>query len=386
MSNVENVMHDMQLENRTHIDTDFLFDYITGIDEDIPHQVRAELEIPPGKRYCVMLSAPMEQFGIYGAAKIYKGFKTTDTDVPLVLCRNMGYCVLTVMKDCSEHQTRSIIERAQEIAGIKFFTVYADGLCGCRMYAIYEKLEKQLERVFYSENGELSVKADFEKGDEVAQFEMVAGTVLDGGVKNTEMYFRSLFKLIECSEPPVCMIKSYLVKLYSDMLIQNIGHNDAEMIKAVADIMKAQYLSQIKCIVINTAKKLANKNIPENGDVYSPLVRETVHIINDNIGNEELSLRWIAGNILYTNVDYLGKVFKKETGRNFSHYVMEKRMEAAKTSILEGVNYKIYEIAEKVGFGSNSQYFSQVFKKYTGVSPLEYKEYAKALKRNNAVG
>jgi two-component system response regulator YesN len=81
-------------------------------------------------------------------------------------------------------------------------------------------------------------------------------------------------------------------------------------------------------------------------------------------------------------VDYLGKLFKKETGRNFSHYVMEKRMEIAKRSILEGSTDKIYEVAAKVGYGTNSQYFSQVFKKYTGVSPLEYKEYARSIRKS----
>ena len=34
----------------------------------------------------------------------------------------------------------------------------------------------------------------------------------------------------------------------------------------------------------------------------------------------------------------------------------------------------IHQIAEVVGFGSNPQYFSQVFKKYTGMTPTEYAE------------
>ena len=49
-------------------------------------------------------------------------------------------------------------------------------------------------------------------------------------------------------------------------------------------------------------------------------------------------------------------------------------MELAKELIMGGKKDRIYEVAEKVGYGSNSQYFSQVFKKYTGISPLEYKE------------
>ena len=120
--------------------------------------------------------------------------------------------------------------------------------------------------------------------------------------------------------------------------------------------------------------------------IYSSLIRDTINIIDENIENENLSLRWLAGTILYTNVDYLGKLFKKETGKNFSHYVMEKRMEMAKDLIIEGKKDRIYEVAEKVGYGSNSQYFSQVFKKYTGVSPLEYREFARLAREKNEVG
>ena len=57
-------------------------------------------------------------------------------------------------------------------------------------------------------------------------------------------------------------------------------------------------------------------------------------------------------------------------------------MEMAKALIVEGKKDRIYEVAEKVGYGSNSQYFSQVFKKYTGVSPLEYKEFARLAREN----
>jgi two-component system response regulator YesN len=34
---------------------------------------------------------------------------------------------------------------------------------------------------------------------------------------------------------------------------------------------------------------------------------------------------------------------------------------------------KVYEIADRIGFGDNPQYFSQVFKRHTGFTPSEYK-------------
>nr|WP_307860449.1 AraC family transcriptional regulator [Paenibacillus cisolokensis] len=44
------------------------------------------------------------------------------------------------------------------------------------------------------------------------------------------------------------------------------------------------------------------------------------------------------------------------------------------TDILERTDdVKVFELAEMLGFGDNPQYFSQVFKKYTGCTPSEYK-------------
>ncbi|NOU96385.1 helix-turn-helix domain-containing protein [Paenibacillus sp. LMG 31456] len=68
---------------------------------------------------------------------------------------------------------------------------------------------------------------------------------------------------------------------------------------------------------------------------------------------------------------YLGTMFKKVGNRLFTDYLLETRMKAA-LNLLSREDYKSYEIAEKVGF-SNPQYFSVCFKKYTGVSPSEYR-------------
>ena len=56
----------------------------------------------------------------------------------------------------------------------------------------------------------------------------------------------------------------------------------------------------------------------------------------------------------------------------FSDYLLRVRMEKA-IKLVTTTNFRIGEIAEKVGFGNNSQYFSQVFKKYTGDAPREYR-------------
>lgn len=64
---------------------------------------------------------------------------------------------------------------------------------------------------------------------------------------------------------------------------------------------------------------------------------------------------------------YLSQIFKKETGQTFLEYLTEYRIQVAK-GLLERGDYKIYEVAAMVGY-KTSQYFSQVFRKVTGMVP-----------------
>jgi len=74
---------------------------------------------------------------------------------------------------------------------------------------------------------------------------------------------------------------------------------------------------------------------------------------------------------LYISTWYLSKLLKKETGNNFIDILNNIRVEEAK-KLLADPKYKIYEIAEVVGF-SDVTYFYRLFKKLTGMTPMEYK-------------
>ena len=51
---------------------------------------------------------------------------------------------------------------------------------------------------------------------------------------------------------------------------------------------------------------------------------------------------------------------------------MKLRMKRATEMMLSDPDIKIFEMAERLGFGDNPQYFSQVFKKQIGCTPSEY--------------
>lgn len=108
----------------------------------------------------------------------------------------------------------------------------------------------------------------------------------------------------------------------------------------------------------------------ENGNSLVKMVKSYVH---SHLDDSTLSLKKIASQHAHANADYLSRLFIQETGEKFSHYLNRKRVEKAK-HLLEEDSSKVYLVAEQVGLGHNPRYFSQVFKKYTGLTPSAYTE------------
>lgn len=69
---------------------------------------------------------------------------------------------------------------------------------------------------------------------------------------------------------------------------------------------------------------------------------------------------------------YFSKRFKALTGLGFCTYLLQTRISAAKTKLV-ATDMSVLEISDACGF-SGSNYFGDVFKKTTGLSPLEYRK------------
>lgn len=104
----------------------------------------------------------------------------------------------------------------------------------------------------------------------------------------------------------------------------------------------------------------------------SKTIRDIIDYVGRNLDKEDLSLKWIADNLLFMNSGYLSKLFLKETGYKFSSFLLILRMEAASRLLRRDAELNVYEIARQTGFGNNPQYFSTVFKKYYGKTPKEF--------------
>ncbi len=96
--------------------------------------------------------------------------------------------------------------------------------------------------------------------------------------------------------------------------------------------------------------------------------------IQENFRDPDLNIDMVCSELGVSSA-YFSTIFKKETGKTFVNYLTEIRMIEAERLLIEE-NEKQYIIAEKVGY-SDPGYFSFVFKKYFGVSPMKYKKQGK---------
>ncbi|MBE1445322.1 response regulator [Paenibacillus sp. OAS669] len=70
---------------------------------------------------------------------------------------------------------------------------------------------------------------------------------------------------------------------------------------------------------------------------------------------------------------YFSNLFKKVLGISYQQFVTQQKMEKAKSMLIDG--YQVQEIALTLGY-EHRRYFSEIFKKYTGMTPSEFKAYS----------
>lgn len=126
---------------------------------------------------------------------------------------------------------------------------------------------------------------------------------------------------------------------------------------------------KLKEWALRTIGKLRTLTEEETNDTRSSVVKLAQAYIEQHLA-DDVSLTSIAEHV-YLHPAYLSKIYKLGTGETISEYVNRLRMERA-VFLLKDRRMKVYEIADAVGY-QHAHSFIYAFKKYYGVTPMEYR-------------
>ena len=110
-------------------------------------------------------------------------------------------------------------------------------------------------------------------------------------------------------------------------------------------------------------------------------MHDIVAFVNEHY-MQELSLDKLSTRFFLSR-EHISRRFKQEKGMTLSNYVTQLRINQAKRWLSE-TDEKMYSIALKLGY-QDENYFSKLFKKIVGMTPLEYRN-AGGKSGNNGIG
>lgn len=181
-----------------------------------------------------------------------------------------------------------------------------------------------------------------------------------------------LMKTIKKEQPDILFV---LVSSYDEFEYAREGLR----LGAVDYMVKPITEEDLSKVLKRVQKMLSEKTKDNSADLFEkiapgvnwedPLLKNMSQYVLKNI-EQNLSLEEVAA-ALNLSKDYFGKQIKGKTGMNFRNLYNSFKMEYAKPLIKDG-QLKIYEISEKLGY-SSADYFTQIFKNSTKMTPAEYK-------------
>lgn len=155
-----------------------------------------------------------------------------------------------------------------------------------------------------------------------------------------------------------------LFKDYSDEKIEEEYRDILSLLNSCCNLSDCKKV--ILKYVLDCLEYIKSKS---EGQVLKP-IRTMISYIKDNY-REKITIEDMA-EIVDLNPIYLGSLFKKEIGLNFSSYLIKVRIDAAKSLLIE-TNYTIAAIGSEVGY-KDTRYFSQLFEKTVGIKPALYRK------------
>ncbi|HHV13508.1 MAG TPA: response regulator [Clostridiales bacterium] len=189
----------------------------------------------------------------------------------------------------------------------------------------------------------------------------------DINVNDLNLFFDTVLPPGNSLEDAKLMLLQFVTEIYR--LANEYSIKELPAFKETEAVIGA--LEAVDTFILRMLEQFMKEKQNSNRRYVAVMIERTKEFIKKEYRNTELSVTYLAEKI-HVTPNYLSRIFTNETGQNFTEYLTLTRMNAAQDMLLH-TNMKSYLIAYEVGY-NNPNYFSALFKKYTGMSPREYRE------------
>lgn len=230
------------------------------------------------------------------------------------------------------------------------------------------------DNIIYSKD----VKQYYNQGviDLKQHYDWIMGCFYDGNIGKMSERLHNLQEIVSAISPDTLhSMKNIYIELTAmiQRKIYEMGINETlETTYMYTDIISMKTVEQIEGWFIEYCRNTLSKIEDLRENKSRQFIKNAEEYIAHNLGNRDLTIQAISDYVGLSPA-YFSNVFFRETGCHVNEYINSARIKYAQMLLLT-TNEKIVSVSEKSGFSSAS-YFNNIFKRYSGMSPKQYRKF-----------
>jgi len=193
---------------------------------------------------------------------------------------------------------------------------------------------------------------------------------ISGDVSGTMKYLEEIVIWMAVNyKEDVDKIKATMVELYIQVK-RHLPEGEWFDRDFISSLLKINDKSELEYIFVSKIKNLIEGLNQDRHKEMNSLIIEATTFIKANY-NQNITLDDVAKEI-NMSYHYFSKFFKESTGKKFSDYITDIRMDEAKR-LLQDPENSIKDICYAIGY-NDPNYFSKIFRKVIGKAPTEFRQ------------
>lgn len=303
------------------------------------------------------------------------------------------YCIsnaekeLAILSECPHESVNRFVVRLYQVLasfGYEEIRINASdrGHTWEELKSAYLQAEEVLEyQSFYLQYGAADYTAVRESkdaaGEELEQmFKSLEEQIFSRQWEEAEPELKKLFLFMRTARPSVSAVKQVILNYLFDICwdCQEEEKRIHFSIRIFTEFCNCPDIDVLEKKFMDHMEQFASMREKKN-PLYSEPVHGMIRYMEEHY-EAAISLEELA-NYVHMNRSYVSHLFKKETGVNIYQYLLTFRMEKAKLLLLDHKN-SVQQICRQIGI-PDSAYFSKLFKKHVGMSPLEFRKMSRDL-------